>query len=198
MSEKVSMLQLRTISRKFAEQIDFKPDLIVFIAKSGYVIADEFANYFGVELDMIEAHRAGGKLRKIVAPIFSLIPLGLRNMIVGAPVMYWLNGRKSNRNVKITESLKRKTEKGYKKILLVDDSIDTGWTFIHAYQSLQEIFPKAEIKTLALIQMKYAKERFNVDYFLYENELLLTPAQVDHEEHELFLQQYSEWKRQCQ
>lgn len=199
MNKKISMEELRNICKKWAHQIgnNYKPDLIIFIAKSGFIIADEFSKYFQVQMDEVSASRAGGRIRKSLGPIFSYLPIEIRNKIVGAKLMYQINGNKKERHVEVPDSLINLSErKQYQKILLIDDSIDTGWTFISAYKQIKKLFPYADISTLALIQMKYSKERFQVDYHLYEDILLLTPAQIDSSEYDLFIRQYEKWKNE--
>lgn len=197
-SKKLSMAELKKLSRNWAKEINalYTPDLVVFIAKSGFIIAKEFSEFFNVPLQEIAAHRQGGNLRKYLAPIFSKFPLALRNSIVGNPIMYKINGRNDERNIEVSPQLQAcAEEKIYKKILLIDDSIDTGWTFKQVFEEMRRLFPESEIRTLALIRMHYAKERFDVDFALYEDTLLLTPAQVDHEEHASFIEDYNHWRR---
>ena len=193
---KYTMDQLRSLCKTWAQDIgkDFKPDLVVFIAKSGYIIADEFSKSFGVPMDEVVASRSGGNLRKLVAPVFRLLPLKIRNLIVGAKIMYFVNDKKTERNIRVPASLAKLASDGkYKKVLLIDDSIDTGWTFLAAYNAVKEIFRNSEVRSLALIRMDFSMKRFKVDYHYFENALLLTPAQVDSGEYDEFIYQYKKW-----
>ena len=195
-SKVYSMSELRDLCRSWAEEIkeEYMPDFIIFIAKSGYIIADEFSKTMGVPMDEIHASRAGGRLRKIAAPFFHLLPLTVRNRIVGAKCMYKFNDKKNKRNVYVPERLNEIAKKmQYKKILIIDDSIDTGWTFVEVYNKIRQLFCYADIRTLALIKMTYCERRFNVDYNYFENMLLLTPAQVDSGEYYDFISQYETW-----
>nr|WP_292162506.1 phosphoribosyltransferase [Butyrivibrio sp.] len=196
-SKKLSMKELRKECRDWAREIkkEYAPDLIIFIAKSGFIIGDEFSKVMDAPLEEISAHREGGKIKKRIKPLFALLPLSIRNNILASNFIYSFNDKKSNRHIEINDRLIDMSHKDIKHVLLIDDSIDTGWTFASVFETVSEMFSNAEIRTLSFIKMKFSEKRFKVDYFLYEDTLILTPAQMDSEEHDLFMIQYNKWEK---
>lgn len=194
---RISMEELRKTCHKWSLDIkeDYCPDLIVFIAKSGFVIAEEFSKTFDIPMAEIMASRVGGKMKKRIAPLFRKMPLSIRNRIVASKFAYTINDRKQNRDVVVPHKLREMASTGkYRRILLIDDSVDTGWTFINVMKTVKKMFDCSEIKTLSLIEMSYSNKRFTPDYSLFRDVLLMTPAQMDSTENELFLDQYYAWE----
>ena len=66
----------------------YQPDLIVYVAKAGYLIGKEMKNVFNVPLVGISATREGNALKEVVGPIVSLMPNFVRNIFIRIKVRY--------------------------------------------------------------------------------------------------------------
>ena len=107
--------------------------------------------------------------------------------------MYRFNDKKKERKIEITERYKKEKKNTHEKILIVDDSVDTGWTMQCVYQIVKETFPEAMIKTAAYTVIDYSTQRVSVDYFKYRNTIILTATSRKSDQYEMFLKQYEAW-----
>ena len=136
-----SMEEIRVDCEKWAKEIkrDYKPDLIIFIAKSGFLFAEPMAKVMGCDLADILAFREASEKKDKLKKIIRLAPEKLVLQIIKSPLMYRFNERKTKRNVCITKKFEKETKKEHRRILIVDDSVDTGWSLqsvlIKVYES---------------------------------------------------------------
>ena len=96
------------------------------------------------------------------------------------------------RNISMEEEDLKKLLK-YKRVLLVDDSIDTGNTIFQILKFLEKY--KLEIEIAALNVLTEAKEKVKVKYYNYENFLLNGPWSNDSKYNKFFLEDYRKWRK---
>lgn len=171
----------------------YQPDLIVFIAKSGFLFAKPMAEYFDCAMVDILVSRPASKTKDKLKKVIGFIPDRVLLNILKMPLMYKFNDRKKERKIRISERYENEKQKNHEKILIVDDSVDTGWTMRCVHRIVKESFPDAIIKTAAYAVIDYSKDRVNVNYYRYRNTIVLTAASRKSNQYDAFLRQYEAW-----
>ena len=169
-------------------EVDFRPDLVVYIARGGYLIGETIAGYFKVDNIGIHAERNGSKLKEFISPILVCLPQGiklyLRKMELASGVhkeykerkLYWDN---SDQCLRILNDKKN--------ILVVDDSVDTGYSMINVVQEIYRIVGKnVVIKTAAINCWSKSFPIIKTDFFSYEDTIIQTPMSKDSKEYSTF------------
>ena len=79
----LSLKSLREESLKLAKTIekDYTPDIVIYIARGGYLIGKEISDYFNVPCVGIHAERRGGGVKEIISPVLRIIPLFIKRML---------------------------------------------------------------------------------------------------------------------
>lgn len=174
---------------------DFSPDLIVFVAKSGFLFAKPLAEYFRCDMVDLVASRSASKGKDFLKPVIKLIPSKLLLFLLSSPMMYRFNEKKSSRNIMVTDRYKIAKNNSYDKILIVDDSADTGWTIKTIQETIQRDFPMAMIKTACYTVIDNSKKRVKIDFRRYENAVILTATSRRSAEYSNFLDEYMLWSK---
>lgn len=178
---------------KKIEEEGYDYDIVIFIAKGSYPIGNKLAKLKGVPLLEIVAKRKGGRLKKIVKPILKFIPKSMLIKLRKKEMESDYHEKNNERKVSINEIQFNKYV-GRKKVLLVDDSIDSGYTIIETKEKIQEKYKDAEIKIAVLNTM--SKSITNPDFTLYRNTMICGPWSNDSKYFKNFIKQYNEWKKE--
>lgn len=171
----------------------YQVDLIIFIAKSGFLFAKPMAEYFNCAMVDILVSRPASKTKDKLKWIIKFIPDTILFTILKMPLMYKFNNRNKERNIKVSERFEKEKQRAHKKILIVDDSVDTGWTLQYVYKIVKESFPEAIIKTAAYAVIDYSKDKVSVDYYKYRNTIVLTATSRKSTQYGIFLKLYEAW-----
>ena len=83
----------------------YQPDLIVYVAKAGYLIGKEMKNVFNVPLVGISATREGNALKEVVGPIVSLMPNFVRNILISLELKSDTHSKNTERKIHYHEGL---------------------------------------------------------------------------------------------
>lgn len=182
---------------KFAEIVakDFKPDLIIFIAKGGFIIGTVFSQYFAVPLMKVECEREGSRIKKMVAPIFMTLPRVFRFWLIEMEMRMGVHNTLKKRKVKIPDYLERLEKEDYKNIMIVDDSVDTGHTAGCVKQAIEMLFPKSKIKFASISVIRYSLSAFQTDFYLFKDTIIQTGTSKDSKEYKKFIGKYREWEK---
>lgn len=183
----------REESRKLAQKIEknFRPEIVIFVAKGSYYIGDEISKYFNTPLIEIKAERQKGKLKKIVAPLLKIIPSSIKKVLREFEVKSNIHKKNSERKVRLDEKALKELLK-YKKVLLVDDSIDTGNTIKKIIKYLEKY--NLEIKAASLNIFSISEEVIEIDYYNYRDTLLNGPWSNDSKYYKKFIGDYVRWE----
>lgn len=192
---KKSMDEVQADCRVWAKEIgqSYSVDLIVFIAKSGFLFAQPMAEVLGCNMVDIKAARPTGRAKDRMKKVIVHIPTSIILRILRSPFVYSLHDKKAERNLETSDRYVRARQTSYRKILVVDDSVDTGWTLFNVLNKLKEDFPGSEIRSAAYSVIDYSKNRVKVDYFRYRNTIVLTAVSVHSAEYEQFISCFDSW-----
>ncbi len=171
----------------------YQPDLIVFIAKSGFLFAKPMAEYFDCNMADILVSRPASRTKDKLKTFINLVPDKVILRILKMPLMYKFNDKKREREIKVSERYEWERHNVHKKILIVDDSVDTGWTLQCVQKVVRESFPDAIIKTASYAVIEYSSMRVSVDYYRYKNVIVLTATSRKSGQYDMFLKQYEVW-----
>ena len=190
-----SIQEISSDCENWANEISktFAPDLIVFIAKSGFLFARPLAEVMKCPMVDITATRPSNKGKDKAKRIIEHIPEKIIMLMLKSPFMYLFHEMKKEREICITPRYKGEVAKEHKRILIVDDSVDTGHTLCGVVERVKTDFPKAEIKTAGYSVIAYSRRRIKVDYCRYENVIVLTATSRRSNEYGKFLNLYQEW-----
>ena len=171
---------------------NYEYDCVVFIAKGAFLIGKDLAYYQNVPLLEVFATRKGNKFKKILRPLLKAIPRKIKKTLREKEVTSSYHQDHSKRFVSFDEEI-WKLYRNSKRILLVDDSVDTGNTIQSVYENIKEYFSNSEIKIACLNMFEKSKCKCKIDYYLYENSLINGPWSNDSKEYKNFYNEYQLW-----
>lgn len=167
---------------------DFDFDTVVYISKSGYLIGDAIGSISDKNILEIKSKRPGAdKKHKYLPDIVNKLPKDL---------IYYL--KVYERKLSYYDVVKERTlyydeeeakELKPEKILIFDDSVDTGYTIEKVKQKIESLYKDAEIKIAAL---NYFTDRNSIkpDYYLYTDSVISAPWTIDSKEYKRFIKMY--------
>ncbi len=167
-------------------------DLVIFIAKGSFYIGKDLAELKKVPLLEIEALRKGNNLKRFLRPMLVLLPDSIKKSLRKKELSFNKNVNPiEERYISFNDEIYEKYKK-CKKILVVDDSIDTGNSVKQVIDALKKFFKKSTIKVAVFNVM--AKSSIKADYTIYEDTLLSGPWSNDSKENKQMINDYLEWK----
>lgn len=191
----LSIPELEVSSRDLAKKValEFQPEIVVFIAKGSFLIGQEISSYFNVPLVECFAVRKGNKLKGLGSPILKILPLKIKRYLREQELKSGVHKKKTTRHVYLTNGLE--LLKGIKRLLIIDDSVDSGITAKEVVTYFQNNLKDREIKFAALNYFLESKSVFEVNFSLYEDTMLSGPWSKDSKEYREFLKRYEYWKK---
>lgn len=172
---------------------EYVPDLIVFIARGGYPIAKPLSELFNVPLIGVKASRKGNALKEKISFLFKYIPNFVRNKLIALELKTNIHGKNNERNVEFIDDSDVQKYSEVLKILIVDDSIDTGESLKAVEKLINQSFKNAKIKSLGLNVWKKSESVIKTDYAIYEDTIIKAPMSKDSREYDEFNQIYNDY-----
>lgn len=189
----LSIKKLDEVCRNFALEIkkEYQPDLIIYLAKGAYLIGKSMSSVFNVQLIAIGSAREGNTLKEKIALLLGFLPRWLCNFLRRVELKSNVHGRNKERHIDFLDDVALLNIKNDNiKILLVDDSVDTGSSILAAEKLIKSKFSNSVIRVAVLNVMSPSKENIEVDYYLYTDKMLRTPMSKDSREYRKFLEIY--------
>lgn len=190
----LSIKSLDEKCQEFAKQIklEYQPDLVIYVARGSYLIGKSIIKVLNVPLIAVGTQRKGNELKELVAPVLSLLPRWLCNLLRRCELKSNVHGVQVERHIEFLDDISLIDVASIKKVLIVDDSVDTGSSMLAVSNLVKSNFPNGEIKTAVLNVMSQSKNVFKVDYSMYEDAMLRTPMSKDSREYKVFCHLYKE------
>ena len=160
----------------------YQPDLIIYIARGGYLIGKQMKEVFQVPMIGVSTVRDGNSLKEKIGPVIAMFPNCIRNLLISIEVKSNKHAKNTERKVRFLKGVEDVKNKDIQKILVAEDSVDTG-------NSLQQAI-KTEIKVASLNVWDKSKSIAHVDYALYENTIIKSPMSKDSKEYKKFRETY--------
>lgn len=176
---------------------DFQPDLIVYIAKGGFLIGKAFQEEFKCHMIGVDAMRKGNKLKELLTPILSNLPKHLLNLARKIEVKSGIHNKHSERAVVFRSDYNDIDKNAVRNILIVDDSVDTGHSLKAVTETVVEQYPLATVKLAALNVWKQSESVIKCDYFKYVDTILRTPMSKDSKEYKTFLELFHAYEQKA-
>ena len=102
----------------------------------------------------------------------------------------------SERIVTGTSRFEKINIENYNNILLVDDSVDTGWSLIKVKEFLEANGVTGKFKTASYCVLSESKKRVSVEYYRHMDSIAITATSRYSKEYSGFIREYSMWKTQ--
>lgn len=185
----LSIKDLQDRCRLWAAQIslEYQPDFIIYVADAGYLIGKVFSEVFDAPLAGISATRKGNGIKGKLRPLFRFIPVWLRNRMIQFEIESNLHKRNEERNVSFRTHLSKHQCTGVHRILIVDDSVDTGHSLVSVKKKVEETFSDADIKMAALNVWGKSTVLIQTDYALYKDTIIKAPMSKDSKQYDEFI-----------
>jgi hypoxanthine phosphoribosyltransferase len=171
-----------------------KLDIVVFIAKGAYPIGRVISAQLNKPLLEIHASRKTSKIKKLVSPFLAIIPYGIKRRLREMEVRSGYHSHHSEREVWFNEK-SWELHSGANRILVVDDSVDTGSTIVAVKAAIKSFFPHAEIKVAALNCFSFCSSDAQPDFVLWNDTMLNGPWSNDSKENKEFVLEYEMAKK---
>ena len=185
-----SFAELEKISTREAKRINSitNIDLIVFVAKAGLPIALYMSKIFNCKVIPVYAERKMGIIKRLFFKCGgSFLPESVKIFLRWLEVNSGFHKRNSERHVTFDINITDAEKNTYKKILVVDDSVDTGASLSQVVAKIKQAFPMSEIYTYGLNVWSESENVIKTDFFTLKDRLIKTPMSKDSEEHDAFL-----------
>ena len=182
--------------RKWAAEIrsDFDFDAIVFVAKSGFLFAEAMADELGVPMADISASRPGNDSKDKISKAVPKLPRWFLALALRSKSQLKFNKTNSERSVIVSERLKALSADTPKRILLVDDSVDTGWTILKVKEEITKLNPEAQIKVAGYCVLDESEDLLKTDFYKYRNMIVITATSRYSSEYKDFVAGFEKWK----
>ena len=183
-----SLESYRVESERLAKKVElagYQPDCVAYLARGAWQIGDACANWFGVPLVELSAHRSGDAVKDDAHSVLSALPSCLKHLVRRVEIAWRLSRRDNSQQEKscrLADRFPVPDHVGF--LLLVDDSADTGTSIKAARRLLHELFPSAELRVAVINSFPPAREAKLIDWSLHEDCLTSTPMSKDNRDYE--------------
>ena len=194
----LSLKSLREESLKLAKTIekDYTPDIVIYIARGGYLIGKEISDYFNVPCVGIHAERRGGGVKAIISPLLRILPQSVKRSLREMELNSGVHKVDKERNIfwDPMDAHLIKNNSGITNILLVDDSVDTGYSMLQVKDKIYSDLGTVVIRTAAINVWSKSAKVCETNYCNYKNFIIMTPMSKDSKEYPEFEKLYNNRK----
>ncbi|AVJ16953.1 hypothetical protein CLM71_07320 [Serratia sp. MYb239] len=160
----------------------YSPDLIVGVATGGEFVAKKIAERLNVPTLIIKRQRGATKYKTKfkISKLLPLLPEFINNKLRVFEVKYneWVfnkKGRVVNSGKVIFKEGDAEQLKKSKNIILVDDSVDSGGTFVDCINFLNNHCKQETVIKTAALNVTFSDPVVKPDFCMYEEILLRCP-----------------------
>ena len=191
----LSLEELEKKSIELAELIEkkFRPDIVIFIAAGGFLIAQSVSHYFSIPMIGIKAVRKGNIIKSIASPFLTIIPNKMKNYLRKLEMNSNIHKKKPERAVSFLNEAYLRYSSDSKRILILDDSVDTGHSMLMVKEMVSRSFPGSTIQCAALNIWQTSQDVIFIDYTLLVDTIIKTPMSKDSKYYKEFTKRYNRY-----
>ena len=191
-----SRAEVQSECRQWAKDISesYPVDAIVFVAKSGYLFAEAMSDELNVPIADVSASRPGNDSKDKISKAVPKLPRWFLALALRSKSQLKFNKTNSERSVIVSDRLKALSANSPNHILLVDDSVDTGWTILKVKEEIAKLNPKAQIKVAGYCVLDESEGLVKTDFYRYKNTIVITATSRYSSEYNDFLDGFEKWK----
>ena len=191
--EDLTLSDLNKFSVSLAKRVlakDYAVDHVLYLERAGLFVGDVIAKYFDCTISGIYASRSGGLVKSKVKDLLRILPRCFTHLLRKIEIYSNFHQVKKDRHVHI----KGVCPSPGKNILIVDDAIDTGFSFksVYDFLILKDHNP-GKIKT-AVLTTTSDTPIFKADISLFNRKTFAFPWSFDSKEYNATWQLYKEIK----
>lgn len=189
----IDFTELSEYSRTLAQKIHdsgYIPDHVLYVERVGLFIGNEIAGYFNCSISGIYTNRSGTSIKSKLKLLFRFLPRRVTHFLRKLEIKSNVHSVKSQRNVQVEGFWPPKN----KKLLIVDDAVDTGSSLKAVVDFLfSNGYKNSDLKTAVLtVTQRDAAVRPN--FALFENIGLAFPWSYDSREYKAAWKRYGKLK----
>lgn len=190
------MEQVQSDCLLWAEEIkrDFQPDAIVFLEKSGFLFAKPLSEALGCPMYSVKVARPDSGAKDAVRERVPWAPRWLMALALSSRALYGYNDENSERELEANSRFDAAPWDSMGKILIVDDSVDTGWSVLAVKRLVEELAPNACVRIASYCVIDYSLSRVHVDYARRNNAIVMSATSRYSPEYQGFLDELTAWK----
>lgn len=166
------------LSKEISET--YTPDVVAYLARGGYLMGCDVAGFFDCKLIELSRHRSEAIPKN--ANILSVLPSWLKHVLREIEFHARGNGKiTANIGNVVPAEISQRYPIPVKadRVLIVDDSVDSGESIMAACSTIHTLYPEAEVRVAVLNTFQLESAVIPCDWSLYRNVLLSTPASKD-------------------
>lgn len=164
--------------------VEYKPDLVAYLARGGYLIGNAVSSYFSVPMVEISKHHKSNIVKN--QSCLSKLPFHMKSILRAIEIKLRLAKHTSVLKNDAAFTCRYRIPTTANKVLLVDDSVDTGASVRAAIVLLKDKYPNAEIKIATFNVFDKSTVLTPIDWSLYRNTLMSMPTSRDNREYRKF------------
>lgn len=176
-------------------ELSFKPDLVIYLANGGFLVGKAMSEYFNVPLLGSSISRTGNATKSKLQPLLIHLPKLVKLQLRRLEMTYRLSRQHevAQAHFELYPVASRELLCGKPKVLIADDSIDTGASVRSLISFLENNYPELDIKVAVLNVFKEGRNCIDPDWAIFENCLLSTPTSKDNLDYRRFCQMHMEF-----
>lgn len=188
--KEVDLKQLKEMSRDLAQTIQesgYIPQHILCVERAGLLIGYEMADYFKCRVSGICTNRKGGSLKSKLKVILRHLPRWLTHLLRSIELKSNVHEVNNERNVSFEfNEIPPYDEKPShdKRILIVDDAIDTGHSLVSIIDFLKKLGYSQKNLKIAVLTTTRAEPVLKADYSLLNEVTCAFPWSYDSKQFE--------------
>lgn len=190
----VDLIQLKKISIDLAKKVEqkgFLPEHILYVERAGLLVGIELSLFFNCPISGIRSSRSGGPMKSRFKLILRRLPRFVTHFLRKLEMNSSLHETNDERHISCPAPLPSKN----KKILVVDDALDTGHTLKAVLNYLAANgFSMENIKSAVLTTTGEAP-LIKADYSLFDQILCAFPWSYDSRQYDETRKKYKSIKK---
>jgi hypoxanthine phosphoribosyltransferase len=168
------------MSKELAQRVEesgFIPDHVIYIESAGILIGNVIAEYFGVVGTGIKISRSGNQTKDKLTNLLSILPDNIKLILRRIELKSGIHNRNRIRELQIPHGFNIDEC----NILIVDDSVDTGYTMktMAEYLMKNAKGKQQSIKIASLNMFSSSSKVINTDFYLFRDHILIGPWSKD-------------------